>query len=165
MSLSADILRSWAAPRAVIRARLAAADGERSSLFYLMLGCVLIFVAQIPRLSQEAASSAEIPFEGLLAGTLFGWLFIAPLFFYLVAGLLALVLHVFRAGTQGWAVRLGVFWAVLAVAPLVLVQGALAVLAGPGVVAMISGLVVLAVFVVNLVAGLLVALEAAQVQA
>ncbi len=165
MSLSADILRSWAAPRTVIRARLAAADGERSSLFYLMLGCVLIFIAQFPRLSQEAAASAEIPFEGMLAGALFGWLFIAPLFFYLVAGLLGLVLHFFRPGTAGWAVRLGVFWAVLVAAPLMLVQGALAVLAGPGLLALLSGLAVLAVFLINLVAGLLVALEAAPARA
>ncbi|MCC5989133.1 MAG: YIP1 family protein [Pararhodobacter sp.] len=165
MSLSGDILRSWRAPRAVLRARLAAAQGERSAILYLMLACVLIFVAQWPRLSREAASDDAIPFEGLMAGALFGWLFVAPLFFYAIAGLMGMVLRLLRPATRWLAVRMALFWALLATSPLVLIQGALAALAGPGAVALASGLAVLAVFVVILVAGLRVALEAGQGQA
>lgn len=162
MSLSADILRSWRSPRAVIRARLARLDGERSALFYLMTACLLIFVAQWPRLSREAASGGEIPFEGLMAGALFGWLFLAPLFFYATAWLLGMALRLVRPGTPFPAVRLALFWALLAVSPLVLIQGALAALAGPGALALLSGLMVLALFMAILGAGLRVALEARQ---
>lgn len=165
MSLSADIVRSWRSPRAVIRARLAHAEGERSVILYLMLACVLIFVAQWPRLSRQAALDDAIPFEGLMAGALFGWLFVAPLFFYVIAGLLGLVLRLARPGTPWLGVRLALFWALLAVSPLVLIQGALAALAGPGALALLSGLTVLALFMVILGAGLRVALEAGQARA
>lgn len=162
MSLSTDIVRSWRSPRAVIRARLARLDGERSALFYLMMGCLLIFVAQWPRLSREAAMDDGIPFEGLMAGALFGWLFLAPLFFYAIAWLLGLALRLARRATPFLAVRLALFWALLAVSPLVLFQGALAALAGPGALAFASGLLVLALFMAILGAGLRVALEAGQ---
>ncbi len=163
MSLSADILRSYRAPRAVLRARLARSEGERSAIFYLLLACVLFFVAQWPRLSLEAALDDSIPFQARMAGALFGWLFVAPLFFYALAGVLGLGLRLIRPGTPWLAIRLAVFWALLASAPLALVTGLVAPMAGgQGAAAAAAGLAVLVCFFLLLGAGLRVALEAGE---
>lgn len=160
MAISADILRSYRAPRAVLRERLARDRREGQALIYLTIACALIFVAQWPRLARQAHLSDEVPLEALMAGALFGWLFVAPLFFYAIGALLGLVLRLVRRGADGFKVRLALFWALLAVSPLVLAQGALAAMTGPGLSALISGLVVIAAFVTILVSGLAVALEA-----
>ncbi|MFN3955884.1 MAG: YIP1 family protein [Pararhodobacter sp.] len=160
MALSSDILRSYRSPRAVLRALLARDRREARALFYLLLACALVFVAQWPRLAREAHLSDAIPLQGLMAGALFGWLFIAPLFLYGIGSLLGLVLRLAQPGVDGFAVRLALFWALLVVSPLVLLQGALAALAGPGALALITGVAVLGVFGAVLIAGLRVALEA-----
>lgn len=160
MALSSDILRSYRSPRVVLRELVARDRREARALFYLLLACALVFVAQWPRLAREAHLSDAIPLQGLMAGALFGWLFIAPLFLYGIGALLGLVLRVAQPGADGFAVRLALFWALLAVSPLVLLQGALAALTGPGALALLTGLAVLGVFGAVLVAGLRVALEA-----
>lgn len=165
MALSTQILRSYRAPRSVLRELIARDRHEGRALVYLMLACALIFVAQWPRLRRMAESGGEVPFEGLLAGALFGWLFVAPILFYGLGALMALVLRLARPGTPAFGVRLALFWALLAASPLVLLQSALVSLAGPGVLALVSGLAVLAVFVAILVAGLRAALEAGAVAA
>lgn len=159
MAISSDILRSYRAPRAVLRERLALDRREGRALVYLMIACGLIFVAQWPRLARQAHFSDAIPFDGLMAGALFGWLFLAPLFFYLVGALLGLVLRFLRRGADPFAARLALFWALLAVSPLFMVQGAIAAVTGPGALALVSGLAVLVAFVVILLAGLRAALD------
>ncbi|WP_333828568.1 YIP1 family protein [Pararhodobacter sp.] len=168
MAVSADILRSYRAPRAVLRDRLARgphAGREGRALVYLMIACGLIFVAQWPRLARQAHLTDEVPFEALMAGALFGWMFLAPLFFYAVGALLGLALRIVRRGTDPFAARLALFWALLAVSPLVLAQGALAALVGPGILVLITGLAVVAAFLAILVAGLRAALAAGDAQA
>ncbi len=106
MAVSADILRSYRAPRAVLRDRLARgphAGREGRALVYLMIACGLIFVAQWPRLARQAHLTDEVPFEALMAGALFGWMFLAPLFFYAVGALLGLALRIVRRGTDPFA--------------------------------------------------------------
>ncbi len=165
MAVSADILRSYRAPRAVLRDRLALDRREARALVYLMIACALIFVAQWPRLARDAHLSDEVPFEALMAGALFGWMFVAPLFFYAVGALLGWVLRFVRRGADPFAGRLALFWALLAVSPLVLAQGAVAALAGPGVLVLATGLAVIAAFMAILIAGLGVALDAGAGQA
>jgi len=168
MAVSADILRSYRAPRAVLRERLAREPHEGRegrALVYLMIACALIFVAQWPRLARQAHLSDAVPFEALMAGALFGWMFVAPLFFYAIGALLGLVLRLVRRGTDPFAARLALFWALLAVSPLVLAQGAVAALAGQGGLALVTGLVVIAAFMAILLAGLAAALEANDAQA
>jgi hypothetical protein len=158
VTLTGAILRSWTAPRPVLRALLAQDRREARLLLYLTLALGLVFVAQWPRLARQATT--EVPFDGLLAGALFGLMFVGPLLFYGLAAVLTLLLRL-AAPVEGFAVRLALFWALLASAPLVLAQAALAALAGPGAVALLSGLAVLALFAMVLGAGLRVALEAA----
>ena len=53
MAATNDILRSWTRPRAVMRNLLALGPREDRALAYLMVGCLVIFVAQWPRLSRR----------------------------------------------------------------------------------------------------------------
>lgn len=162
MTLSGAILRSWRAPRAVVARLLAQDRHEGRLLMYLTLALGLTFIAQWPRLAR--AATPEVTFEALMAGALFGLMFLGPLVAYLVAGLLMLALRIV-VPVEGFAVRLALFWALLAAAPLLMAQAALVVLTGTGVVAMVSGLAVLGVFAAILVAGLRAAVDAARAQA
>jgi hypothetical protein len=156
MSLTGDILRSYRAPRAVLRDLGARDRREGRLLFYLMLACALMFVAQMPAALRP---TGDAPSEGVLAGRLFALVFVAPLVFYGIGGGLGLVLGGLRRGVQGFDVRLALFWALLASAPLGLVQTAVALVA-PGPLAGGLGLLVFAGFATIFGAGLRVALEA-----
>lgn len=132
MPLTSDIVESYRAPRRVVRRHLARGPREDRALMFLMLGCLLIFVAQLPRLSRAAALDTEREFAEMATPELFVWMFLAPLVFY---GLAALGVGVMRlAGrSAGWAAgRLALFWAVLATAPVWLLRGLVAGFVGPG---------------------------------
>lgn len=157
MALTTDIVASYRRPRAVLRRQ----QGDRREariLVYLMLGCGLIFVAQWPRLAREAHLSDEIPLDALLAGALFAWVFIAPLAFYALGGLLSLMLRL-TGPVDAFAVRLGLFWAVLCASPLMLFQGLAAGMIGPGSQTTLAFAPAAAAFIAILVAGLRVAVE------
>lgn len=158
MSLTGAILRSWRSPREVLRQLLAQDRHEGRLLIYLSLGLGLVFIAQWPRLAREATE--EVGLDALLAGALFGIMFIGPLLFYALAGLITLPLWMARR-VEGFAVRLALFWALLAVAPLALLQAAISATLGQGMLALGFGLAVLGLFVAILLSGLRVALEAA----
>lgn len=160
MSLSADILRSYRAPRRVLRRQLAAGQREDRALGYLMVACVLIFVAQWPSLARAAQLDPSVPFQARLGGALMGVLFVLPLLAYGLAFLLWLVMRPFGA-VSAYATRLALFWALLAVSPLMLMQAGLtSALGGAGMAVQVFGLGVLAAFLVILFAGLRAALEA-----
>lgn len=151
MTLTGAILRSWRAPHAVMAALLAQDRREGRLLMYLTLALALVFVAQWPRLARQA--TPEVPLEGLMVGALFGLMFLGPLIAYGLAAVIQLALRL-AGPVDGFAVRLALFWALLATAPLVLAQAALVAVVGPGALATGSGLVVLAGFAVVLVTGL-----------
>lgn len=156
-----DMVRSLRAPRRVIRGLGVAGVREPWLLMVLMLACALVFVAQWPRLARAAHLDPSIPLDARLAGALFAWVFLAPLFFYGMAALLALVLRlVVRA--SGASVRLALFWALLVASPVMLLQGLVAGMIGPGAQAGLVAALAALVFVAVLVAGLRVAVEDAR---
>lgn len=155
------MLRSYRAPRAVVRGLNQGSRREARILVYLMLACALFFVAQWPGIARSAQLDESQPFEARMSGALFGVMFIAPLVFYGIAGVLTLLLRVFVAKVDGFDIRLALFWALLVVSPLSLLQGLVAGIIGQGQQALATGIVIFAVFLMVLVAGLRVALEAA----
>jgi len=157
MGLSADILASYRRPRAVLR-RLVGDRREARILVYLMLACGLIFVAQWPRLAREAHFDDSVPFDARMAGALFAWMFVAPLVFYALGGILTLILRL-AGPVEGFRVRLGLFWALLGAAPWFLLYGLGTGIIGPGAQSTLLGLPAVVAFVFLLVAGLRVALE------
>jgi hypothetical protein len=125
MSLTRNILRSYRAPRRVMRDLLAADLREPQVLFFGTLACALIFVAQWPGLQRAAMLDPSTTFEQRMGAVLFATMFLLPLVLYGVAGLLQLGLRVGRARVPGLWVRAAFFWSLLSVTPLMLAQAAL----------------------------------------
>jgi hypothetical protein len=165
MSVTLDILHSYRRPRAVLHRLRGGDKREARLLVYLMLACAMFFVAQWPVLSRRAHLDDSVPLEGLLAGALFGWIFVAPLAFYGIGGILTLVLRLWSRGLEGGDIRLALFWALLVTSPLALLHGLTLGLVGNGPAAVLTFSLVVLVFMMVLIAGLRVALEAAQPQA
>lgn len=146
MGLGTEIAAPWRAPRAAIRARLAEGVREDRALARLAGGCLALFIAQWPAILRAAAEDPSVPAEARLGGALLGILFLAPLAFYALAGLSHLALRACGGRGSFYGARLALFSALLAVSPLVLVQGIVAGVAGPGALATGTGIAVLAAF-------------------
>jgi len=71
-------------------------------------------------------------------------------------------MRLFVAGLDGFDVRLALFWALLVVSPLSLLQGLVTGIIGLGLEAQLTGTLVFVVFLSVLVAGLRVAIEVAR---
>ncbi|MEO0989556.1 MAG: YIP1 family protein [Pseudomonadota bacterium] len=132
MSATRDIAASYLRPFDVLRRRLSGPPREDRALAYLMGGCLVVFIAQWPRLSREAHLDPSMPLDARLGGALMAWVFFVPLALYLVA----FVTHVAgfavtRRGTA-YGARVALFWALLASGPLWLLHGLTAGFVGPG---------------------------------
>ncbi len=154
MSLVRNIARSYRRPGEVVAGLDAQGLREPQLLFFLTLACGLIYVAQWPGLARAAAVDPSVSFEQRMGGALFGVMFMLPLLLYGVAGLLQLGLRLVAGPVSGLRVRLAFFWALLCVAPLMLVQGGLRGIAGLGPEVQLFGFVVLGAFLYILGAGL-----------
>lgn len=154
MSVSRDIVATWRRPRTVIRRLLGMGRREDLALMFLMLACLLIFVAQWPRLQREAVLDPSVPFDARIGGALVGLLLWLPLIAYALGaishGLARLV-----GGKGSWySARLALFWSLLATAPATLLYGLVAGMIGPGPaetgVGAIAGFSVLAIWGITL---------------
>ena len=155
MPISRDIARSYIRPRQVMAERLAAGPREDRALAYLMGACVLIFVAQWPRLSREAFVDPSVELNALMAGALFGWVLVAPLFFYCLALVVHWILRLLGRGSTGYKSRIALFWALLAAAPMWLLSGLLNGFAADSPGTSLIGIVALGAFVVFWASGVL----------
>lgn len=146
MAVTTEILRTYRAPRAVLRGLLALGQREDRAVAYLLAACGLIFIGQLPRLSREAFLDPEGPsFEARTMGALFAWLIVAPLLAYALAALSHLVARLLGGRGTWYGARLALFWSLLAVAPLMLLHGLVAGFIGPGVeLSLVGGAVALA---------------------
>lgn len=146
MAVTLDIVRGWRRPRALIREKLGQGVREDRALAVLMGACLLFFVAQWPRLSREAFLHPEVPLDARMGGALMGWIFIAPLLFYALGAVSHLVAKAFGGKGTWFSARLALFWALLVVSPLALLNGLVAGFIGEGPAATVVGLLVLGGF-------------------
>ena len=158
MSIVRDIVRTYVAPRDVQARRMSGEAREDRALAVLMGACILIFIAQWPRLSREAFLDPSIGFDARLAGALFGWLMIMPLVFYALAMIAQLIVRALGVTGAGFACRITLFWALLASTPLWLLTGLVAGFVGAGAGLTIIGIAALGAFVIFWVAGISVIL-------
>ena len=154
MSIALDIVRTYRAPREVVRRRFGATEREDRALAILMGACFLIFVAQWPRLSREAFLDSSIELNALMAGALFGWVLVAPLFFYCLALAVHWILKLLGHGSTGYKSRVALFWALLAAAPLWLLSGLMNGFVGDSGGTTLIGIVALGAFLVFWAAGI-----------
>ena len=156
MAATQDIVATYRGPGTVMRRLLGRGVREDRALIYLMIGCLMVFVAQTPRLARQAFETGE-ELQMLLGASLMAWLFIAPLLLYVIAGLTAVVARVFRANLTGYGARMALFWALLASCPLMLLWGLTAGFVGPGIEMTLVGLLWCAAFLWFWISGLIAA--------
>ncbi|MFN3647083.1 MAG: YIP1 family protein [Gemmobacter sp.] len=155
MSVTKGIVASWRRPRDVVRGVLARGETEAFAFSLLVTFLVLAFVAQWPQAARQAHLT-ETPLPPLLLGRALALLATIPLWY----GLAALGHGVARVfGGQGtWrGARLALFWALVAVSPLMLLHGLVLGMVGAGVQATAMGLVVAAGFLFQWINALIVA--------
>ncbi len=152
MPVTNDIVRTWRRPRAVIRDLLDQGRREDRVIMYLMVSCLLIFVAQWPRLRRVSEGfetspwPPEVNFEGMMTYTFFSAVIVLPLVMYGVAALSHLIAKLFGGKGSGFGARLALFWTLLATSPLVLLYGLVRGLIGPGTQAGLVGAIGAVVF-------------------
>jgi hypothetical protein len=130
-----------------MRQMLAAGQREDRAIVYLMGACFVIFIAQWPRLRREASMNPDgPPFDALVAGALFGILFLAPLLAYLLAALSHVVARLLGGRGTWYGARLALFWTLLVISPLMLLYGMVAGFVGEGPELQITGAVVALAF-------------------
>ncbi len=153
MAVTRDITATYRGPGRVVRRLLEMGQREDRALAILMAGCVLVFIAQLPRLSREAHLTGQ-ELNMLLGASLLAWVIIAPLLMYCIAALSHLVARLI-GGKGGWyGARLALFWALLASGPVLLLHGLVAGFVGPGPARDGVGLLWLGVFLWFWIAGL-----------
>ncbi len=131
MSATLRIAGMYRRPRTIVRSILDEGTREDRALIFLVLGCLMVFVAQTPRLARQAFLTGE-DLSMLLGATLMAWIFIAPLLLYLVAMLIFGIAKVLRSKMTAYGARVALFWALLACAPVMLLWGLTAGFIGPG---------------------------------
>ncbi len=154
MSLVSNLVRTYREPGQVVDDLDRQGLREPQVLFFGLLACGLIFVAQWPGLARAAALDPSVTLEQRMGGALFAVMFMLPLLLYGVAGLIQLVLRLAGTPVTGLRVRLALFWALLSVTPLMLLQGGLSGFLGANPVVTLFGFVVLGSFLYILGAGL-----------
>ena len=111
-----------------------------------MAACVIVFIAQMPRLARISYETGQ-ELNMLLGATLLAWVIIAPLIFYVLAGLSHLLAMALGGRGDWYGARLALFWSLLAASPLLLLHGLVAGFVGPGPELQGVGILWLAVFV------------------
>lgn len=148
MAVTDDILATYRGPRRVLRRLLAAEAHEARPLAYLVAALIVAYVAQWPALSRAdvlAGPEGPVPFAQRMFAALLGVFALLPVF-YLLAALSHLAARALGGRGSFYAARLALFWAFLAVAPLMLLRGLVAGLLGAGTALTITGGLALAAF-------------------
>ena len=147
MAATRDIVATFRGPGKVVRRILGQGPREDRALIYLMVGCLMVFVAQTPRLARQAFETGE-DLRMLMGASLMAWLFIAPLLFYVLAGLIGVIARLLRQNISSYGARLALFWSLLASAPLWLLDGLTAGFIGPGPARSLTGAVAFGAFAI-----------------
>ena len=145
MAVTSDITATYRGPRNVMRRLLDMGRREDRALAFLMSACVIVFVAQLPRLAREAHLTGQ-ELDMLMGGTLLAWLMIAPLMLYALAGLSHVVAKLLGGQGTWYGARLALFWSLLSSTPLMLLHGLVAGFIGPGPALQAVGILWLGVF-------------------
>ena len=124
MSVVRNILRSWRAPRAVVRQLLAIGKREDRALAYVMGACIIIFVSQWPALARQAHLTGQ-DVQQLISYSLLGWVFVWPLLFYGIGAISHLIAKALGGKGTFYGARVALFWALLASTPAALLYGLL----------------------------------------
>ncbi|SPH17937.1 hypothetical protein DEA8626_01466 [Defluviimonas aquaemixtae] len=148
MAVTDDIVATYRRPRHVLRRLLAAEAHEARPLAYLIAALIVVYIAQWPALSRAdvlAGPDSPVPFTQRMVAAFLGVFALLPAF-YLVAALSHIAARILGGQGSFYAARLALFWAFLAVTPLMLLRGLVAGLTGAGPALTATGSLALAAF-------------------
>ncbi|PPB79712.1 hypothetical protein LV82_02503 [Albidovulum inexpectatum] len=145
MAVTDDIVATYRGPRVVFARILRGERHEARPLTYLIFALLIFYVAQWPALARAAHLQPEIPLTQRMFAAFLATLAALPVF-YLLALLGRLAARLAGRRIAGYEARVALFWALLAVSPLVLLHGLVRGFLGPGLQAGLVGLAVFAVF-------------------
>lgn len=151
MAVSTNMFRSWRKPKAVMRELLSAGQREDRLIGYVMGACLLIYIAQWPRLMRVEQYQLYGPdgasdFQMNAGIAFFSMMIVWPLALYGVAAVTHLLAKPLRTTGTHYGARLALFWALLASAPVLLLHGLTMGFIGAGMEAQVVGLVWLCLF-------------------
>ncbi len=124
------VLQSWVAPRRVVRGL--SDMPERVKLAVLMAAMLVFLIAQAPANARLAQLDPSVPFQARMGGALLAVMFMMPVLAYALAGLAAALSRLTPWRLTPDDSRLALFWALLAVAPAMLLAGLAEGLVGQG---------------------------------
>ena len=153
MSLIGNILKTYRRPQAVVSEFMVNGAREGRALGFLAGGCIIAFIAQWPRLARQSYIEGQA-LDMLMGGALYAWIFLAPLIFYILAGLVQFVSYLLGSKRSGAQTRTVIFWAFLATAPLLLVVGVIGGFIGSSGVKTVVEVFWIASFIWFVIAGL-----------
>lgn len=148
MTLYQEILAAYRGAGASMRRQMVQVKGEERLLVYIVLACLLLFVARVPGLMVLAQTSdnAEITPTSLIGTSFAITLFFAPLFFYAIAAFSHMIAQAFGGKGSYFEARLALFWALLVTTPLVLLSSMVNVVVPSPVLVQSTGLIIFLVF-------------------
>ncbi|KMW56885.1 hypothetical protein AIOL_001842 [Candidatus Rhodobacter oscarellae] len=132
MSVTHDIVATYRGPRAVVRRLLARGRREDMALLFLLFAMILVFVAQAPYQSRVAHLDPEVPSSARLYWSAMFLVFIMPFAFYVLSMMVWFLSKLAGRRLTAYQVRLTLFWALLAMAPVTLLIGLTLGFVGPG---------------------------------
>ncbi|WP_170394132.1 YIP1 family protein [Ruegeria arenilitoris] len=153
MPVTSDIVATYRGPGRVVRRLLDLGQREDRALVFVMGFCVVAFIAQLPGLARRAHLEG-LELNALMAAALLGTVFILPLLFYLLAFVSYGAARLVGGRGTAYGARLALFWALLSSTPLVLLNGLVAGLIGPGPALTLVGAAWFGVFIWFWLAGL-----------
>ncbi|MDQ7069918.1 MAG: YIP1 family protein [Rhodobacterales bacterium] len=145
MPITRDIVATYRGPGRVVRRILGMGAGETYALTLVMVGCVVVFIAQWPKFARESYLSGEDIYISLY-GAFIAMMFMMPLVLYALAGVSHVVARLIGGTGSGYASRVALFWAFLAASPMMLLNGLVAGFIGAGPQMTVTGGLWLLVF-------------------
>lgn len=131
MTVSTDLVATWRRPRQVLRRHLARGQSEAFAFTLLLVFLILAFVGQWPIAAREAFQAGESSALPRILAVAYGVLILIPVA-YGIAALSRLVGRAFGGQGSWYSARVALFWALAATGPVLLLQGLVAGMIGPG---------------------------------
>jgi Yip1 domain len=131
VTVSTELVTTWRAPRAALRRHLARGVSEPFAFTLLLVFLVLAFVGQWPVAAREAFLADEPSAAPRILARAFAVLASLPLW-YGLAALSHLMARAFGGRGSWYGARIALFWSLATVGPLMLLQGLVAGMIGPG---------------------------------
>lgn len=131
MAVTSDIVESWLRPRTVVRRHLGRGQSEAFAFALLFVFLLLAFVAQWPVAAREAHGAGEPSALPRFLALGFAVLATIP-FWYALAAISRLIARMMGGQGSWYGARMALFAALVAISPLMLLQGLAAGMVGPG---------------------------------